>query len=58
MDLQALEPTGPFRLIVDGATDRHVEYFESPAAALERWAEFDAAMRPYTDCEEPISSIH
>jgi len=58
MDLQALDPTGPFRLIVDGATDRHVEYFESPAAALDRWAEFDAAMRPYADGDDIISSIH
>jgi hypothetical protein len=46
MDLRALEPSGPYRLIVDGTTDRHVEYFDDRLAALERWAEFDAAMRP------------
>ncbi len=47
MDLRALDPTGPYRLIVDGAADRrHIEYFENPCAALDRWAEFDAAMRP------------
>ena len=58
MDLQALEPTGPFRLIVDGATDRHVEYFDSRAAALDRWAEFDAAMRPDVECDDPSPAIH
>jgi hypothetical protein len=46
MDLRALDPTGPYRLIVDGATDRHIEYFANPSDALDRWAEFDAAMRP------------
>jgi hypothetical protein len=58
MDLQALEPSGPFRLIVDGATDRHVEYFESPAAALDRWAEFDAAMSPPADSDDSMPSSH
>jgi hypothetical protein len=46
MDLRALDPMGPYRLILDGATDRHVEYFENPSEALDRWAEFDAVMRP------------
>jgi hypothetical protein len=46
MDLRELEPAGPYRLIVDGATDRHIEYFQEPGPALERWAEFDAVMRP------------
>ena len=46
MDLRALDPTGPYRLIVDGDTNQHIEYFENRSAALERWAEFDAAMRP------------
>ena len=46
MDLRALDPMGPYRLIVDGATDRHIEYFEDQRAALDRWAEFDAVMRP------------
>jgi hypothetical protein len=60
MDLRALEPTGPYRLIVDGSTNRHIEYFESRRAALERWAEFDAAMRPASspvDVANPCS-IH
>jgi hypothetical protein len=56
MDLRALDPTGPYRLIVDGDTDRHVEYFEDRTTALERWAEFDAAMRP--DAPEWFPSIH
>lgn len=58
MDLQALEPSGPFRLIVDGANERHVEYFDSRAAALDRWAEFDAAMRPDVEGEDSFPSIH
>ena len=46
MDLRALDPMGPYRLILDGATDRHVEYFENSSEALDRWAEFDAVLRP------------
>ena len=46
MDLRALDPTGPYRLIVDGDTDRHIEYFDNPSEALHRWAEFEAVMRP------------
>jgi hypothetical protein len=57
MDLQALEPEGPYRLIVDGATDRHVEYFQTPYEALERWDEFDAAMRPGST-ELPGPAVH
>ena len=47
MDLRALDATGPYRLILDGATDRHIEYFDDSSTALSRWAEFDAAMRPH-----------
>ena len=54
MDLQALDEAGPYRLIVDSPTDRHVEYFTDPNAALDRWAEFDAAMRPETPAAVPI----
>jgi hypothetical protein len=45
MDLRELEPAGPYRLIVDGDTERHIEYFHDSDQALERWAEFDAVMR-------------
>jgi hypothetical protein len=46
MDLIALDRMGPYRLILDGDTDRHIEYFDDRRAALDRWVEFDAAMRP------------
>ena len=59
MDLRELGEAGPYRLIVDGATERHVEYFTDPAAALDRWAEFDAAMRPDFDAASDVPpSIH
>jgi len=48
MDLVQLDAAGPYRLIVEDATNRHIEYFANPDDALERWAEFDAAMRPDT----------
>jgi hypothetical protein len=31
---------------VDDADSRHIEYFAKPNDALQRWAEFDAVMRP------------
>jgi hypothetical protein len=46
MDLTRLEPAGPYRLILDDSAKRHIEYFVESSDALERWAEFDAAMRP------------
>lgn len=46
MELTELEPQGPYRLIVDDAATRHIEYFAKPNDALQRWAEFDAVMRP------------
>ena len=46
MELTELEPEGPYRLIVDDAASRHIEYFAKPNDALQRWAEFDAVMRP------------
>ena len=46
MELTELEPCGPYRLIVDDAATRHIEYFATSDEALERWAQFDAAMRP------------
>src|SRR5262249_4322436 len=47
LDLTALEPDGPYRLILDDSATRHIEYFSDSREALERWAEFDAAMRPH-----------
>src|SRR5262245_53128586 len=46
MELTELEPQGPYRLIVDDAASRHIEYFAKSNEALARWAEFDAVMRP------------
>ena len=46
MELTELEPCGPYRLIVDDAATRHIEYFSKSTEALDRWAQFDAAMRP------------
>jgi len=46
MELTELEPHGPYRLIVDDAATRHIEYFSRSNEALERWAQFDAVMRP------------
>jgi hypothetical protein len=46
MELTELEPHGPYRLIVDDAATRHIEYFSSSNEALERWEQFDAVMRP------------
>jgi len=56
MDLQELEPAGPYRLIVDGAADKHIEYFDDSQAALDRWAEFDAVMRPFAS-DEPDDPV-
>ena len=46
MELTELHPHGPYRLIVDDAATRHIEYFVTSDKALARWAEFDAVMRP------------
>ena len=46
MELTELDPHGPYRLIVDDAATRHIEYFVTSDKALARWAEFDAVMRP------------
>ena len=59
MDLRALEPIGvPYRLILDGATDQHIEYFEDPRAALDRWAELNEAMRPGASGGLGVEHIH
>jgi hypothetical protein len=44
MQLVALEPEGPFRLIVDHPARRLVEYFTSSSEAMNRWAEIEAAL--------------
>ena len=53
MELTELEPQGPYRLIVDDAATRHIEYFAKSNEALMRWAQFDAVMRPNTAFETP-----
>src|SRR5262245_37879758 len=53
MELTELEPEGPYRLIVDDAASRHIEYFAKPNDALQRWAEFDAVMRPTSAFTHP-----
>jgi hypothetical protein len=58
MDLRALDPMGPYRLIIDGDGNHHIEYFEDPRAALDRWAEFDAAMRPVPPLGAAGSAVH
>jgi len=57
MDLSQLDASGPYRLIVEDATTRHIEYFANPHDALERWAEFDAAMRSDTSPSSPALTI-
>lgn len=48
MELVALDPSGPFRLIVDHPAKRLVEYFTSSREALCRWNQIESALRgPY-----------
>ena len=54
MELTELEPQGPYRLIVDDAATRHIEYFAKSNDALTRWAQFDAVMRPHAAFEAPL----
>jgi len=58
LDLTELEPDGPYRLILDDSDTRHIEYFADPQEALERWAEFDAAMRPRAIDIPPEVPVH
>ena len=60
MELTELDREGPYRLIIDDAATRHIEYFAKSNDALQRWAEFDAVMRPYPAWEaavDPRSSV-
>ena len=44
MELVALEPDGPFRLIVDHPARRLVEYFTSSSEAMGRWSEIESVL--------------
>ncbi len=44
MELVALEPSGPFRLIVDHPAAHLVEYFRTSADALARWAQIETVL--------------
>lgn len=61
MELTELDPEGPYRLIVDDAATRHIEYFAKSNEALQRWAEFDAVMRPHpgwdTTFDQPAVTV-
>jgi hypothetical protein len=58
LDLTELQPAGPYRLILDDSATRHIEYFTDPKDALERWAEFDAAMRLQAVVPSPSTLMH
>ncbi len=44
VELQALSPTGPYRLEIDHPAKKVVEYFDTPFAALVRHAEIETAL--------------
>jgi hypothetical protein len=44
VELEAMSPTGPYRLEIDHPAKRVVEYFDTPFAALVRHAEIEAAL--------------
>jgi len=44
VELEALSPTGPYRLEVDHPAKKVVEYFDTPFAALVRHAEIESAL--------------
>ena len=44
VQLEALSPTGPYRLEVDHPAKKVVEYFDTPFEALVRHAEIEAAL--------------
>jgi hypothetical protein len=44
IELQAITPTGPYRLEVDHPAKKIVEYFDTPFAALVRHAEIESAL--------------
>jgi len=42
--LEALSPTGPYRLQIDHPAKKVIEYFDTPFAALVRHAEIESAL--------------
>jgi hypothetical protein len=44
VELEALTPTGPFRLEVDHPAKKIVEYFDTPFEALVRHAEIESVL--------------
>jgi hypothetical protein len=44
VELEALSPTGPYRLQVDHPAKKVVEYFDTPFDALVRHAEIESAL--------------
>ena len=58
MELMELDPTGPYRIIVDDATNQHIEYFANSSEALDRWAEFDAVLKSEIPASAASSRIH
>jgi hypothetical protein len=44
VELEALSPTGPFRLAVDHPAKKIVEYFDTPFEALVRHAEIESVL--------------
>ncbi len=42
--LEAVTPTGPYRLEVDHPAKKLVEYFDTPFAAMKRHAEIESAL--------------
>jgi hypothetical protein len=44
VELEAMSPTGPYRLEVSHPAKKVVEYFDTPFAALVRHAEIEAAL--------------
>jgi len=44
VELEALSPTGPYRLEIDHPAKKVVEYFDTPFEALVRHAEIESAL--------------
>ena len=44
VEIEAVTPTGPYRLEVNHPAKRLVEYFDTPFAALVRHAEIESAL--------------
>ena len=44
VELEALSPTGPYRLEIDHPAKKVVEYFDTPFAALVRHAEIECTL--------------